>query len=212
MSVDAMCTMSKLINENNDVLYWNVIAERIRLGVNDFLYDEGDKFYYDRGVIGKKHNKIKTIAGFVPVFGGICTPVRLNAMIAHLSDKSTFGARYGVPSVALNEKLFESDFYRGAVCFEENYKLAYGLLKAGKRDKAAEIVSRCLEAACRGYETAGVIYEYYNPFSIADTSRQKRKGAGGGSMAMYGYNTCRRDCSASAGFLVAMLELLRDEV
>ncbi|MBQ8525412.1 MAG: hypothetical protein IJ460_01660 [Clostridia bacterium] len=211
MSIDAMCRMSKLINENNDVLYWNVMAERVRLGVNDFLFDEADKFYYDRGVIGKKLNKIKTVAGFMPVFGGICPPVRLNGLIECMSDKNTFGAKFGIPSAARNGKTYISDMYRGAVYFEENYKIAYGLCKAGKRDKAAEIVSRCLEAACRGYETAGVIYEYYSPASTADNACQKRNGSGGGSMSLYGYNTCRRDCPVSAAFLVAMIELLSNE-
>lgn len=210
-SVDAMFRMSKVINENSDVLYWNVIAERIRLGVNDFLYSEADRFYYDRGVIGKKLNKVKIISGFMPVFGGICPPVRLNALMGMLSDRATFGARYGVPSVARSEDSFECDMYRGSVYFEENYKLVFGLFRAGKRDKAAEIVSRCLEAACRGYETSGVIYEYYSPMSVSDTACQRRGGMGGGSMGIYGYNTCRRDCPVSAGFLIAMIELLSNE-
>lgn len=208
LSVMAMGKMSELINENSDVLYWNVIADRIRISVNDFLYSDDDKFFFDRGVVGKKLNKIKTISGFMPVFGGICSDVRENQILNHIYDKTTFGAKLGIPSVARNEKTFKSDMYSGAVYFEENYKIALGLIRSGKREKAAEIVSRCLEAALRGYESGGVIYEYYSPVSTAENAIQQRGGNGGGSMSIYGYNTCIRDCAASAGFLISMIELL----
>lgn len=212
LSVVAMRKMSEIINKNNDILYWGVMAERIRLGVNNFLFDDTDRFYYDRGVIGKKLNKTKTVAGLMPIFGEICPPGRLTQLMEHMSDRGEFGTRYGVPSVARCEESFSSDMYRGAVYFEENYKLARGLCAAGKADKAAEVVSRCLEAACRGYETGGVIYEYYNPVSVADTPYQRRQGMGGGNMSLFGYNTCIRDCAASASFIVAMINLLSARV
>lgn len=208
MSVAAMRKMSELINKNNDILFWGVLAERIRLGTNDFLFDEKDIFYYDRGVIGKKLNKVKTTAGFMPLFGGICPPIRLTKMMSHLNDATSFGAKYGVPSVAKSEKEFSSDMHRGAVYFEDNFKIVYGLLNAGKTDKAAELVSRCLEAACRAYETDGVIYEYYHCSDTAGNRTQTRNGYGGGSMGVYGYDTCHRDCSASAAFLLAMIHLI----
>lgn len=208
LSLTAMGKMSELINENSDVLYWNVIADRIRIGVNDFLYSDDEKFFFDRGVVGKKLRKIKTIAGFMPVFGGMCSEVRENQILNHISDKNTFGAKFGIPSAARSESSFKSDMYSGAVYFEENYKIAFGLIKSGKREKAAELVSRCLEAALRGYESGGVIYEYYSPVSAVENAIQQRGGNGGGNMSIYGYNTCIRDCAASAGFLISMIELL----
>lgn len=210
MSVLAMRKMSELINKNNDILFWGVLSERIRLSTNNFLFDEKDVFYYDRGVIGKKLNKIKTTAGFMPIFGGICPPIRLTKMMVHLNDRTSFGAKYGVPSLARNEEEFSADMYRGAVFFEDNYKLVYGLVNAGKTDKAAELVSRCLEAACRAYETDGVIYEYYSCTHTAHNSIQTKNGFGGGSMGIYGYNTCLRDCSASAAFLLSMIHLITE--
>ena len=208
MSVKAMAKMSELIKENNDVLYWGVIAERIRLGINDLLYNDDDKLFFDRSVIGKKLSKTKTIAGLMPIFGGMCNPSRLACLTEHLFDKHSFGAKYGVASVSKSEKSFESDMYAGSVCFEENYKIVYGLLMSGEREKAARIAARCLEAASRGYQTNGVVFEYYHPDSLSYTPCQKRCGLGGGSMGIYGYNTCRRDCAASAAFVLAMIDLL----
>lgn len=205
MSVTAMRRMAELINRNSDILYWGVMAERIKTAATDFLYDMG--FYYDREIVRHKQIKLKTSDGFMPLFAQMCTPSQTAALIKHMNNKEEFGAAYGVPSVARNEKSYCADMHRGPIWLNDNFKIAYGLKKSERNDEAEKLVSKCLEAVRRALVRDGVIYEFYSPSSCADNCLLTANGCGGSPHALFAASANHRDNASAAAMTLGMVNL-----
>lgn len=210
MSVGAMRSMAELINRNADILYWGVMAERISTSANDFLYDEEDGFYCDRDIVRHRQIKLKTTAGFMPLFAKMCTPAQVTALTNHISDKAEFGAAYGLPSVARCEKSCCAAAHRGAMHPADNYKVACGLAQSNRRQSAEKLAAKCLEAVRRALGRDGVVYEFYSPSSCADNALLTANGCGGEPRGLFVHRANRCDSAATAAMVVGLVNLFRE--
>ncbi len=207
MSTAAMRRMAELINRNSDILYWGVMAERISTSANDFLYDEEDGFYFDRDIVRHRQIKLKTTAGFMPLFAGMCSPEQVTALAKHISDKAEFGAAYGLPSVARSEKSCCAAAHRGAMHPSDNYKVAFGLAQSERRNSAERLAARCLEAVRRALGRDGTVYEFYSPSSCADNALLTANGCGGAPRGLFVRSVNRCDSAATAAMVVGLVNL-----
>lgn len=207
MSVGAMRRMAELINRNADILYWGVMAERISTSANDFLYDEKDGFYCDRDIVRHRQIKLKTTAGFMPLFANMCSPIQVSALTKHINDKAEFGAAYGLPSVARSEKSCCAAAHRGAMHPADNYKVAHGLAQSDRRHSAEKLAAKCLEAVRRALGRDGVVYEFYSPSSYADNALLTANGCGGEPRGLFVRRANRCDSAATAAMVVGLVNL-----
>ncbi len=210
MSVSAMRRMAELINRNADILYWGVMAERISTSANDFLYDEKDGFFYDRDIVRHRQIKLKTTAGFMPLFAKMCSPTQVTALTKHINDKAEFGAAYGLPSVARSEKSYCGAAHRGAMHPADNYKVACGLARSDRRHSAEKLAAKCLEAVRRALERDGVVYEFYSPSACADNALLTANGCGGAPRGLFARRANRCDSAAAAAMVVGLVNLFGD--
>ena len=63
-------------------------AAALAQAVNTILWDEKDGFYYDRNEKTGESIRIKSIAGFLPLWAGIATPERAKRLVQeHLTNE-----------------------------------------------------------------------------------------------------------------------------
>ncbi len=186
-SVDIACYIAKeaqsiskiadILGKGGDHLYWSVIYDRIKDAINKNLYDEQDKFYYDKDVATNEFIKVKTSSAFLPLFAGICDKRQAEAIVEnHLFNKDEFFAPFMLPSLSMDNENFENDMWRGCVFIHINYMIAQGLSDYCYKKEAQKILNDTVMNILHWYENDGTVYEYYDAFVKTRPSNLKRKG------------------------------------
>jgi len=125
-------------------------AEERAQNVRDMLWDEDDGFFYDRKAteqslgnvaVGEKHLvKVKSVAGFMPMWAGIATREQAEELtFNHLLNPQEFWTNYPVPALAKSEpgyasrKLFNDlgCSWRANTWIPTNYMVYHGLKNYG---------------------------------------------------------------------------------
>jgi putative isomerase len=118
------------------------------------FWDDGDGFYYDRNEKTGRLIRVKSVAGFIPLWAGIAPRDRAARLIQdHLLNPKEFWTKYPVASYAKSEP----DFYvgtqrgecnwRGETWIPTNYMIFHGLLRYGYPGVAKQLAQKTLELA-----------------------------------------------------------------
>lgn len=200
-----MSLIAEKIDKHGESLYWNVVFERIKTSVNELLFDDDDKIYYDRAVVSGMFKKEKTCASFLPLFAGICENRHAMALLKYLNSESRFNLRYGVPSVAADSESYCDNMWRGPAHIHLSYFISKGLEKYEMHDKANEIKAKSLDAVMHEFENSGVMYEYYCPSGDKAASRLGKKGFSTSEFMYASDNVNIRDFAPTAAIIIDML-------
>jgi len=192
------------IDKHGEALYWGVMYERIKNAVNEHLFDEDDKTYYDKAVVSNMFKKIKTSVSFLPLFAGICENRHAMALLKLLNNEDKFNLKYGIPSVSRDSEEYSDDMFRGPMHIVTNYMIAKGLESYVMHDKANEIKSRYLERVISEYYADGVLYEFYSADGTKSAGNLSKKGCS------TNFTLCRsivnqRDFAPTAAIIIDML-------
>ncbi len=164
------------IDKHGESLYWGVMFERIKNSVNENLFDEDDKTYYDKAVVSNMFKRVKTSASFLPLFAQICENRHAMALLKLLNNEDKFNLKYGIPSVSKDSEDYSDDMFRGPMHAVTNYMIAKGLESYVMHDKANEIKSKTLDAVLMEYESDGVLYEFYSADGLGRAKNLSKKG------------------------------------
>jgi len=136
--------------------------ELTRQGMNRFMWDGREGFYFDLVAGGREKIRVKTAAGLLPLMTDIPDQGRRRRLIrSHLLCEGEFLTPCPVPSVSRSEPSFGSaDFWRGATWPQITWCLLYGL-KERDPEPSSLLLDRFLSA------TAGETScnEYYDSLS-----------------------------------------------
>jgi putative isomerase len=157
---------------------WEHRASALAARMNRFLWDEESGFYYDRSVDGE-WLRLKSNAGFLPMWAGVASPQQAVRLAEHLADPAEFWVPFPVPTIAADEPAHEADMWRGPTWVNLNGLICLGLERYGYHDLAAEIRDRTLAEVDRWYQALGCLYEYYDCRGQAPPPQLNRKGAPG---------------------------------
>ena len=135
---------------------------RIKDDVNNTNWCEEDGFYYDFDMTDNRFSKVKSVAGFLPVFAGICSAEQCKKLVAHLENPLEFGTEFPVPSISRTDKTFGSDMWRGPVWINCNYMICKGLADYGYHGLSKKINGKTLDVINEWYNRTGTVYEYYD--------------------------------------------------
>jgi glycogen debranching enzyme len=103
---------------------------------------------------------VRTPFNLFPLITGRMPPEIAARLVAHLTDEREFWPRYPVPTVALNDPLFDpQQMWRGPTWANINYLLIEGLFRSGFPEVGRELRRRTLEMIAGQSD----IYEYYHP-------------------------------------------------
>ena len=139
-------------------------AELTRQAITTKCWDEscGDFF----SLIGPDEKKLKTrtIASLTPLLVDGLTAGQVDALARAVADPARFGAPYGLPSVALDEKSFRKNTqlftWRGPTWVNMNWFVLRGLLKYDQQAQAKTLASRTAALVQRyGF------WECFDPYS-----------------------------------------------
>ncbi|MBO5369974.1 MAG: hypothetical protein J6B23_04785 [Clostridia bacterium] len=199
------------IQKHGEGLYWDVVFERTKTAINELLFDEDDKIYYDRAVVSGMLKKVKTSASFLPLFAGICDNRHAMALLKLLNSEEKFNLRYGIPSVSADSEEYGDNMWRGPVHILMNSLVAAGLDRYTMHDKANEIKAKTLDAVLREFENTGLIFEYYSPDGERGCSSLPKKSCSASSFMFADSSVNIRDFAPTAAMILDMLFLSKNK-
>ncbi len=185
---------------------WNRLADERASRINAVLWDDETGFYYDRSPDGSLV-KIKTVAGFTPLFAGVCDSRRAEALVSHLTSESEFWRALPIPSVAADEPTFCDDMWRGPTWVNYNYLVIEGLRDYGFDDIADEVADRTVGEIAKWYSRTGLVYEYYDSEAVTEPWHLHRKERGGpqAKKCVTDRSTAIRDFNWTAALYIDLL-------
>jgi putative isomerase len=162
----SMAWIAQRLGETSDHQAFLDRSKHVAAQINKIFWDEKDGFYYDRNVKTGKQIRVKSVAGFIPLWVGIAPPDRAKRLVKeHLTNPNEFWLKYPVASYAKTEP----DFYegshkgecnwRGSTWVPANYMIFHGLVDYGFHDIARELAYKTFRMAL---DENDVTREYYN--------------------------------------------------
>lgn len=141
-------------------------AKTLAKQINAVCWDEKDGFYYDRDEYTGKMVKVKSVAGFLPLWVGIASPKRAERLIKeHLTNPKEFWTTYPIAGYAKTEPDYSNTIkdwgcnWRGTTWIPTNYMIMHGLIDYGYKDLAQQLAQKTLDLV---YKQNEVTREYYN--------------------------------------------------
>ncbi|MCM3702040.1 MGH1-like glycoside hydrolase domain-containing protein [Paenibacillus macerans] len=162
-------------------------AQRLADAIQEECWDKRDKFFYSvdvdirtrqfdwfhtgLGVFWKTLPiKIRAWTGFIPLWSEVATDAQAAWLSElHMEDKNTFNSPYGIPSLAMDEKMYDISAtnnpsnWLGPIWGIVNYVGFRGLMNYGYRREAEELARRTVRLLGRDLEQSGTLHEYYDP-------------------------------------------------
>ncbi len=157
-----LAEIARLIGEDpSEAVAWN---ENTARAINSRLWNAEDGIYYSFDRVAGHLLKDDTIAGFLPLFGGVAPENRAQQLIeTHLADPRRFWPEggYPVPTTALNSHWFNAEnYWLGPVWVSTNWMILHGLSDYQHHEMARTIADKTLELVAKsGYR------EYFNPMT-----------------------------------------------
>ena len=150
----AMALIAGRLGNTTDRKTYAQHADRLAALMNERFWDENAGFYYDRNERTSKQIKVKSVAGFLPLWAGIASARQADRLVhEHLLNEKEFWLAYPVATYARTEP----DYYqgrrarecnwRGPAWIPTNYMVFHGLLRYGYRDAAKELALRTFRMA-----------------------------------------------------------------
>jgi putative isomerase len=181
--LQAMAIIAGKLGKTSDKETYRQHAKQLSGLINKVFWDEKDGFYYDRNEKTGKTVRVKSVAGFTPLWAGVATPQRAERLVhEHLLNEKEFWLKYPVASYARTEP----DYYqgsrggecnwRGPTWIPTNYMIFHGLLRYGYTDVAKQLALKTFGLALTAN---AVTREYYD----ADT------GKGNGMNPFWGWSS-----------------------
>ncbi len=171
-----MAKIARVLSLQEEQEFWSGLFENIKNAINERLWDEKDKFYYDRILSNGEFKKVKAVSSFLPLFAGVCEMYHAEFLVKHLMDKNSFCVEFPVPSISVDDAAFGTDMWRGPVWINYNYMLIKGLREYGYIELADEISEKTINTIAFWYEHDGTVYEFYDAMNRISPRKLNRKG------------------------------------
>jgi len=179
----AMAIIAGKLGKASDQKMYEEHATQLSALINKVFWDEKDGFYYDRNEKTGQTVRVKSVAGFTPLWAGVATPARAKRLVQeHLLNEKEFWLKYPVATYAKTEP----DYYQGSREGECNwrgtswvpvdYMIFHGLLKYGYKDAAKQLALKTFHMAV---DENAATREFYD----ADT------GKGNGMNPFWGFSS-----------------------
>lgn len=163
--LEAMAEIAAEINRPDEAAEFIAHAEQLKEKINSVFWDEEDGFYYDRSEKNCALNKVKSIAGFIPLWIGAAPADRADRLVKeHLLNPDEFWMNYPVATWSKSEpdfhqeKLGNESTWMGSTWIPTNYMVFRGLIRYGYLDIARELADKTFELVISEAD----LREYYN--------------------------------------------------
>lgn len=166
-------------------------AEKLKTAINKEMWDERDGIYYSQDIgFHKTERVVKGVAlhsglaphwntiplkirfwgCFLPMYAGICDGERAERMCLHLTENDDLFAKYGIRTLAKNEKMYSlvkskgnPSNWLGAIWTVANYCVYKGLVRYQKDVLAEKLRKATLGLLDKALKEHGDFFESYHP-------------------------------------------------
>lgn len=158
LQMEALAQIATVLGEPQAAAQWTARADALVGRLFQHLWDPAAGLFW-----AKRHGvpvNVRTPFNLFPLLTGRLPPEVNRRLVAHLMDPHAFWPRYPVPTVALDDPLYDPlQMWRGPTWVNVNYLLTVGLQRAGYPDLAHALRQRTLDLLCQQPD----ICEYYHP-------------------------------------------------
>ena len=151
----SMAKMAEILGLDSSV--WTDKELILSKNIEDTLFDVQNNTYADRNRITKKFSKVISPASFMPLFVGIASNERAEAMSALGRDSNKFYP--GMPTVSYDCEGYDNDYWRGPTWLNVAFFAIKGLHDYGYEDIASDMKEFILHMV---YENLPNICENYD--------------------------------------------------
>ncbi len=153
-----------MLGKDTEAHEYSAEADQLASTINQAMWDEKRKFYFDLMLDGKRA-PVMTIAAYWTLLAGVASSEQAADLVAELKNPQTFGRPNLVPTLAANQDGYDplGGYWRGSVWVPTVTMTIRGLEKYGYSDLAREIALNHLELIAHVYEKTGTIWENYSP-------------------------------------------------
>ncbi len=168
--VDGMRILGEMVEDEREKRVIKHLADWVESAIYRKMWNEEDRIFY---ALDSRHQQIKSlsISNLFPLILDNIPERMLKGLVEHLTNPQEFWTSYPVPSTAVNDPGFRSDYKRGAalwrgpVWINTNWYLIRGLVKHAQKypfllDIADIIAKKTIEIVKKeGF------WECYHPFT-----------------------------------------------
>ena len=161
----ALAEIARSLGKTSDAAGFDRHAEQLAAKIDATFWDEADGFYYDRHERTGDPVRIKSVAGFVPLWLGVAPPERAERLVReHLLNPDEFWLKHPVacwsksePDYYQQRKADECN-WRGTTWIPTNYMVFQGLRRYGFEAEARELAWKTFDLVLNEETTR----EYYD--------------------------------------------------
>lgn len=164
--LEAMEVIAGKLGKEEDRALYARRAAKLSQAINAVFWDDQDGFYYDRNEKTGNKIKVKSVAGFIPLWAGVASPSQARRLVKeHLVNPREFWMDFPVATYSRTEP----DFYQGSRSGEcnwqgpawipTNYMIFQGLMQYGFQDEARQLSLKTLALAL---DANSVTREFYD--------------------------------------------------
>jgi glycogen debranching enzyme len=155
---EALARIAAVIGEEQEARAWSSRANELADRLIKQCWDPVAGLFWPKRA-GQSVG-VRTPFSLFPLLTGRL-PAEISArLVAHLTDPREFWPRYPVPTVALDDPMYDPlQMWRGPTWVNVNYLLIEGLRRSGYPELAGELRGRTLEMMAQQED----IHEYYHP-------------------------------------------------
>lgn len=161
-----LAQIARLTGCERDAEKYTAEATELSGKINELMWSEDQKFYYDLTVDGKSSG-VKTVAAYWTLVSGVARQEQADILAGHLTNPGTFGTKNLVPTLAADEPGFsqQGDYWCGSVWAPTTTMVIDGLERYGYRDLATRVALNHVALVANVYRDSGTIWENYAPNS-----------------------------------------------
>ena len=153
-----------ILGKDSEAREYSAQAAELAAEINEKMWDEKQKFYFDLQLDGKPA-PVMTIAAYWTLLSGVASPEQAADLVDELKNPQTFGRLNLAPTLAANQKGYDplGGYWCGSVWAATDTVIIQGLEKYGYSGLARSIALNHLELVGRVFEKTGTIWENYSP-------------------------------------------------
>jgi hypothetical protein len=165
LSVKILQQMATMLGKQSQVQELEEENEQLNNYSNQYLWNEGSKFYFDRFPNGDL-STVKHIGAYWALLAECVPENRLPDFVAHLENPSEFKRAHRIPALSADDPNFSStgDYWCGGVWAPTNYMVLKGLDNCRHEELAHVIARNHLENVIKVFESEDIRWEGADQF------------------------------------------------
>ncbi|MFI0429348.1 MGH1-like glycoside hydrolase domain-containing protein [Mariniflexile sp. HMF6888] len=166
-AANILIEMAKVLGRELDVDFVKNQRDKLSDQINNFMWDDSKKYYFDRFRNGELSNT-KSIASYWGLLAGSVPKNRIDVLVKHLQDTSMFERKHRVPTLAADDPNFNSNggYWNGAVWAPTNYMVLRGLTKYEFDSLAYQIAFNHVNNVVEVFNKTNTLWENYSPDKV----------------------------------------------